>query len=80
MTIQWSVLSLFFGCRESFYAGSIEAIRNLHIQIALIGNLKDEISNFQGIILSSHKGWSDFFTLIALGFCSCVSRYTNFLV
>lgn len=67
-------MALFIGCRESFYAGSIEAIRNLHIQIAKFGNLKDIVGDFQGIIVSSHKGWSDFFTLIALNFCSCVSR------
>lgn len=74
MTMNWSLIALFCGPREAFYAGSLEALRRLRIQVALTGKLKNDVSSFKGVILSTHKGWSDFYTLPALDFSSCVSR------
>jgi hypothetical protein len=37
LTTKWSLLAFFCGCRESFYAGSLQGMRDIGIQIGLTG-------------------------------------------
>lgn len=77
-TLVWGLLAPFLSCSDVYQAGSLDALRIIGLDIGIMGKCRHDLFHFKGIVLSSHKGFTDFYTLSSLAFPTCVSRFSIF--
>ena len=74
-TFLWIFLLPYIHPRDAFFAGSVEGLNFLKIQILTTGKLKSKINNFHGIVMPTHKGIADFYIQCGIGFPATLSRF-----
>lgn len=74
-TFLWGSLMPYLSCKDVFDAGTLDGLRFIGVQVAMMGDACSEILNFKGIVLTAHKGFIDFYSTCATGFPSTVSRF-----
>lgn len=76
-TSVWGLFYPFFSSSDIYEAGALDGLYRMEISFALMGKNKNNINQFKGIVMTSHKGFCDFFGSVAFGFPSSVSRFTH---